>query len=28
VTQMTFNGEVIDLKPHTRKDIARLTLSK
>ena len=28
VTQMTFNGELIDLKPHTRKDIARLTLSK
>lgn len=28
VAQMTFNGEVIDLKPHTRKDIARLTLSK
>ena len=28
VTQMTFNDEVIDLKPHTRKDIARLTLSK
>jgi cytoskeleton protein RodZ len=24
VTQMTFNDEVIDLKPHTRKDIARL----
>ena len=28
VTQMTFDDEVIDLKPHTRKDIARLTLSK
>ena len=28
VAQMTFNGEGIDLKPHTRKDIARLTLSK
>ena len=28
VTKMTFNDEVIDLKPHTRKDIARLTLSK
>ena len=28
VTQMTFKDEVIDLKPHTRKDIARLTLSK
>ena len=28
VATMTFDGQVIDLKPHTRKDIARLTLSK
>jgi cytoskeleton protein RodZ len=28
VTLMTFNDETIDLKPHTRKDIARLTLNK
>lgn len=28
VTTMTFDGQTIDLKPHTRKDIARLTLSK
>jgi|TARA_B110001469_G_scaffold101512_1_gene99251 cytoskeleton protein RodZ len=28
VTLMTFNDQVIDLKPHTRKDIARLTLNK
>ncbi|MDC9720295.1 MAG: DUF4115 domain-containing protein [Gammaproteobacteria bacterium] len=28
VTKMTFNGKTIDLVPHTRKDIARLTLSK
>ena len=28
VSNMTFNGRVIDLKPHTRKDIARLTLKK
>ena len=28
VTKMTFDGQIIDLKPHTRKDIARLTLSK
>ena len=28
VATMTFDGQAIDLKPHTRKDIARLTLSK
>ena len=28
VATMTFDGRTIDLKPHTRKDIARLTLSK
>ena len=28
VSSMTFDGKIIDLKPHTRKDIARLTLSK
>jgi len=28
VATMTFDGQTIDLKPHTRKDIARLTLSK
>ena len=28
VAAMTFDGRTIDLKPHTRKDIARLTLSK
>jgi len=28
VAIMTFDGQAIDLKPHTRKDIARLTLSK
>jgi len=28
VTQFTFDGRAIDLKPHTRKDIARLTLKK
>jgi len=28
VTLMTFNDQTIDLKPHTRKDIARLTLNK
>ena len=28
VTLITFNDQVIDLKPHTRKDIARLTLNK
>jgi cytoskeleton protein RodZ len=28
VTSMTFDGLIIDLEPHTRKDIARLTLSK
>ena len=28
VATMTFDGQVIDLKPHTRKDIARLTLTK
>jgi len=28
VTNMTFDERVIDLKPHTRKDIARLTLKK
>ena len=28
VATMTFDGRIIDLKPHTRKDIARLTLSK
>ena len=28
VTKMMFHGETIDLKPHTRKDIARLTLTR
>jgi cytoskeleton protein RodZ len=28
VVTMTFDGQIIDLEPHTRKDIARLTLSK
>ena len=28
VATMTFDGQAIDLKPHTRKDIARLTLNK
>jgi cytoskeleton protein RodZ len=28
VTHMTFDERIIDLKPHTRKDIARLTLKK
>jgi cytoskeleton protein RodZ len=28
VSKMTFDDKIIDLKPHTRKDIARLTLSK
>ena len=28
VATMTFGGKAIDLEPHTRKDIARLTLSK
>ena len=28
VTSMTFDGLLIDLDPHTRKDIARLTLRK
>ena len=28
VAKMTFDGRTIDLKPYTRKDIARLTLSK
>lgn len=28
VPLMMFNGQAIDLEPHTRKDIARLTLSK
>jgi cytoskeleton protein RodZ len=28
VSSMTFGGKIIDLEPHTRKDIARVTLSK
>jgi len=28
VGKLSFDGQLIDLKPHTRKDIARLTLSK
>ena len=28
VSTMTFGGKIIDLEPHTRKDIARVTLSK
>ena len=28
VTKMMFDGQTIDLEPHTRKDIARLTLGK
>ena len=28
VSEMTFDGQTIDLKPHTRKDIKRLTLRK
>jgi len=28
VSEMTFDGQTIDLKPHTRKDIKRITLRK